>query len=173
MNKQFLLLRNFLTPTSDGILVSFDTETYQDQFGNSKIRITNKQYKTLKDFGGDTEMFKNQVRINALAYGLARSRKSNGRLNLDDLQRASKAINLDTGSQKGILAGLVEAVNELARNGEKFISGYYQAGGTQVNPDWEGNFGYLNPDQQKALKNSNNQKKGVFWKNSSLMLMLI
>jgi len=155
------LAQELLTPTSEGILVSFDTETYQDQFGNSKIRITNKQYKTLKDFGGDTEMFKNQVRINALAYGLARSRKSNGRLNLDDLQRASKAINLDTGSQKGILAGLVEAVNELARNGEKFISGYYQAGGTQVNPDWEV-FG-LNPDQQKALK-TQITKEGVFGK---------
>ena len=155
------IAQELLNPTSKGVLVGFDTEIYQDQFGNAKIKVTNKQYKTIEDFGGDTEMFKNQVRINALAYGLARSRKSNGRLNLDDLQRASQAINLDSGSQKAILAGLVEAVNELARNGEKFIKGYYQAGGTQVNPDWEV-FG-LNPKEQKSLRDQIT-KEGVFSK---------
>ena len=43
----------------------------------------------------------------------------------------------------------------------RYLSGYYQAGGTQVNPDWEV-FG-LNPDQQKALK-TQITKEGVFGK---------
>lgn len=144
------IAQELLNPSSKGVLVGFDYETKRDIYGKEYYEVVNKQYKTLDDFNGNEEMFANQVRINALAYGLARSRKSNGRLNLDDLQRASSAINLDIGSQDAILRGLTEAVNELIRNGEKFISGYYQAGGTQINPNWEV-FG-LTVDQQKALK---------------------
>ena len=144
------IAQELLNPADGKILVSFDKVLKQDAFGKNYYEITNKQYKTLKDFGGDVEMFKNQVRINALAYGLARSRKSNGRLNLDDLERASKAINLDRGSQQQVVAGLVEAVNELSRSGQKFIDGYYRAGGTQENADWKV-FGY-DIDQQQKLK---------------------
>jgi hypothetical protein len=42
----------------------------------------------------DTDLPLNQARANAIIYAIARARKSSGRLNLDDIQRAAQDLNL-------------------------------------------------------------------------------
>ena len=42
----------------------------------------------------DTDLPVNQARANAIIYAIARARKSSGRLNLDDIQRAAQDLNL-------------------------------------------------------------------------------
>ena len=42
----------------------------------------------------DEDLFKNAVKINSLIYAVARARKPTGRLNVDDIKKASEAINL-------------------------------------------------------------------------------
>lgn len=146
-------MREMLNPGSKGILVDYEVETYRDEFtGEPRQRIVegSKVYKKLSDFNDQKDIFQNQVRINSLAYALARSRKSSGRLNLDDLERASKAINIDSGNQESVVNGLLAAVNELTYNGKKFLENYYRAGGIEVNKDWEA-FG-LTADQQQQYK---------------------
>ena len=42
----------------------------------------------------DTELPANEVRANSIIYAIARARKSSGRLNLDDIERAAKDLNI-------------------------------------------------------------------------------
>ena len=42
----------------------------------------------------DTELSANEVRANAIIYAIARARKSSGRLNLDDIERAAQDLNI-------------------------------------------------------------------------------
>ena len=42
----------------------------------------------------DTELSANEVRANSIIYAIARARKSSGRLNLDDIERAAKDLNI-------------------------------------------------------------------------------
>ena len=44
--------------------------------------------------GYDADLPKNEVRVQSLIYALARARKSSGRLNKDDIERASLTLNL-------------------------------------------------------------------------------
>ncbi len=90
------------------------------------------------------ELAENRVRINAIAYAVARARKSSGRLNLDDIKRAYESLKI-TGfvDSKTVIAGLVTVREELrlANNDLKVLyefnkgtypSGYTSAG--QINP---------------------------------------
>ena len=54
----------------------------------------------------DPEITKMEVRAQSLIYALARSRKSSGRLNKDDIERAALTLNLYGKSDKGIDASL-------------------------------------------------------------------
>ena len=60
------------------------------------------------------ELAENRVRINAIAYAVARARKSSGRLNLDDIKRAYESLKI-TGfvDSKTVIAGLVTVREEL------------------------------------------------------------
>ena len=101
---------------------------------------------------------------------MARSRKSSGRLNLDDLERASKAININRGSRESVVNGLLAAVNELTYNGKKFLENYYRAGGIQTNKDWEP-FGLTATQQEQYKDQLRNQylASTYFPENKSLL----
>ena len=85
------------------------------------------------------ELAENRVRINAIAYAVARARKSSGRLNLDDIKRAYESLKI-TGfvDSKTVIAGLITVREELrlANNDMKvlyeFNKGTYPQGYTGV-----------------------------------------
>ena len=85
------------------------------------------------------ELAENRVRINAIAYAVARARKSSGRLNLDDIKRAYESLKI-TGfvDSKTVIAGLITVREELrlANNDMKvlyeFNKGVYPQGYTGV-----------------------------------------
>jgi hypothetical protein len=51
----------------------------------------------------DTELPANEVRANSIIYAIARARKSSGRLNLDDIERAAKDLNIYGDSSVDVL----------------------------------------------------------------------
>lgn len=54
----------------------------------------------------DTKIPENEARAQAIIYALARARKSSGRLNLDDIQRAAETLNIYNDSSTAILTKL-------------------------------------------------------------------
>ncbi len=87
-----------------------------------------------KDFY-DPELEKNEVRAQSLIYALARSRKASGRLNKDDIERASLTLNLYGKSDYGIDASLEVVQGELQTYLENEVSklkqGYFNANNTR------------------------------------------
>ncbi len=51
----------------------------------------------------DTELSANEVRANSIIYAIARARKSSGRLNLDDIERAAQDLNIYGDSSVDVL----------------------------------------------------------------------
>ena len=84
-----------------------DTDVAQDIFGISKY---------------DPEIPKNEVRTQSLIYALARARKTTGRLNKDDVERASLTLNLYGKSDLGVKASLEVIQVELQNYLEGLIS---------------------------------------------------
>jgi hypothetical protein len=85
------------------------------------------------------EIAENRVRIQAIAYAVARARKSSGRLNLDDIKRAYESLKITgTLDSKSVTAGLIAVREELrlANNDLKvlyeFNKGTYPSGYTPV-----------------------------------------
>jgi len=54
----------------------------------------------------DTKIPENEARAQAIIYALARARKSSGRLNLDDIERAAETLNIYNDSSHAILTKL-------------------------------------------------------------------
>ena len=108
------------------------------------------------------ELAENRVRINAIAYAVARARKSSGRLNLDDIKRAYESLKI-TGfvDSKTVIAGLITVREELrlANNDMKvlyeFNKGIYPQGYTGV-----------------ATINPKNLPKGFFDENGDIQLTM-
>ena len=67
--------------TKDGFVPAFESAEEQDKI-----------IKKLRWF--DTDLPLNEARANAIIYAIARARKSSGRLNLDDIERAAKDLNI-------------------------------------------------------------------------------
>ena len=89
----------------------------KDQFGNEFFESEeDKQaiFKKLRFF--DTELPANEVRANAIIYAIARSRKSSGRLNLDDIERAAKDLNIYGDSSADVIAKIDVITQELKAN---------------------------------------------------------
>ena len=61
----------------------------------------------------DTKIPENEARAQAIIYALARARKSTGRLNLDDIERAAETLNIYNDSSKAILTKLKVVQDEL------------------------------------------------------------
>jgi len=61
----------------------------------------------------DTKIPENEARAQAIIYALARARKSSGRLNLDDIERAAETLNIYNDSSQAILTKLKVVEEEL------------------------------------------------------------
>ena len=61
----------------------------------------------------DTKIPENEARAQAIIYALARARKSSGRLNLDDIERAAATLNIYNDSSQAILTKLKVVEEEL------------------------------------------------------------
>ena len=61
----------------------------------------------------DTKIPENEARAQAIIYALARARKSTGRLNLDDIERAAETLNIYNDSSTAILTKLKVVQDEL------------------------------------------------------------
>ena len=84
--------------------------------GRSPEEEKNLIFKKLRLF--DTELPANQVRANAIIYAIARARKSSGRLNLDDIERAAKDLNIYGDSSADVIAkiGVLRTKLIISRN---------------------------------------------------------
>lgn len=73
-------------------------------------------FKKLRFF--DTDLPANQVRANSIIYAIARARKASGRLNLDDIERAAKDLNIYGDSSVDVIAkiGVLRTQLERSRN---------------------------------------------------------
>lgn len=96
---------------------------------------------TSQTFWGEfkPELAQNRVRINAIAYAVARSRKSSGRLNLDDIKRAYESLKV-TGAvdSKSVIAGLLQVRRELASANRDLKSLYRNNKGTYLDsPEYQ------------------------------------
>ena len=61
----------------------------------------------------DTELPANEVRANSIIYAIARARKSSGRLNLDDIERAAKDLNIYGDSSVDVMVKIKELRRQL------------------------------------------------------------
>ena len=61
----------------------------------------------------DTELPANEVRANSIIYAIARARKSSGRLNLDDIERAAKDLNIFGDSSVDVMTKIKELRRQL------------------------------------------------------------
>jgi hypothetical protein len=73
-------------------------------------------FKKLRFF--DTDLPANQVRANSIIYAIARARKSSGRLNLDDIERAAKDLNIYGDSSADVLSKIGVLRTQLERSRE-------------------------------------------------------
>ncbi len=83
----------------------------------------------------DEDLFKNAVKINSLIYAVARARKPTGRLNVDDIKKASEAIQLYQGGERGVQAALRAVREELADAGQGKVKELIQVDATRAQYD--------------------------------------
>jgi hypothetical protein len=141
---------SILTNTLDNVAANFSDGKIETFEGSGEFADVNALFdpnsQESQQFWGEfkPELAENRVRINAIAYAVARARKSSGRLNLDDIKRAYESLKI-TGfvDSKTVIAGLVTVREELrlANNDLKvlyeFNKGTYPSGYTsvgQINP---------------------------------------
>jgi len=85
-----------------------------DKFGNSLFKSEEEKQAIFNKLGFfDTELPANEVRANAIIYAIARARKATGRLNLDDIERAAKDLNIYGDSSADVLTKISVIRNEL------------------------------------------------------------
>ena len=141
---------SILTNTLQNVQANFSDGRIETSEGSGEFADVNALFdpnsQESQQFWGEfkPELAENRVRINAIAYAVARARKSSGRLNLDDIKRAYESLKI-TGfvDSKTVIAGLTTVREELrlANNDLKvlyeFNKGTYPSGYTsvgQINP---------------------------------------
>ena len=82
----------------------FGDPRFEGTDGRSAEQEKQMIFKKLRFF--DTDLPANQVRANSIIYAIARARKSSGRLNLDDIERAAKDLKI------GVLRNQLERSRE-------------------------------------------------------------
>tara|TARA_A100001015_G_scaffold286787_1_gene355872 strand:- start:4305 stop:6362 length:2058 start_codon:yes stop_codon:yes gene_type:complete len=132
---------SILTNTLQNVQSSFGDGLIETAEGSGEFVNVNDFFdpnsESSQQFWGDfkPQLAENRVRINAIAYALARARKASGRLNLDDIRRAYESLKI-TGfiDSKTVIAGLQTVREELrlANNDLKvlyeFNKGTYPSG---------------------------------------------
>ena len=90
---------------SEDLSLHFEGDTEAERQAN-KTKIFNRlQF--------DRKIPENEARAQAIIYALARARKSSGRLNLDDIERAAETLNIYNDSSQAILTKLKVVEQEL------------------------------------------------------------
>jgi len=90
---------------SEDLSLHFEGDTQAERQAN-KTKIFNRlQF--------DKKIPENEARAQAIIYALARARKSSGRLNLDDIERAAETLNIYNDSSQAILTKLKVVEEEL------------------------------------------------------------
>jgi len=90
---------------SEDLSLHFEGDTEAERQAN-KTKIFNRlQF--------DSKIPENEARAQAIIYALARARKSSGRLNLDDIERAAETLNIYNDSSQAILTKLKVVEQEL------------------------------------------------------------
>jgi len=85
-----------------------------DKFGNPLFKNEEEKQAIFNKLGFfDTDLPANEVRANAIIYAIARARKATGRLNLDDIERAAKDLNIFGDSSADVLTKIDVIRNEL------------------------------------------------------------
>ena len=77
-------------------------------------------FKKLRLF--DSDLPANQVRANSIIYAIARARKSSGRLNLDDIERAAKDLNIYGDSSADVISKIGVLRTQLERSREDALA---------------------------------------------------
>jgi len=91
--------------------------------GRTKEEERDLIYSKLKFF--DTELPANEVRANNIIYAIARARKSSGRLNLDDIERAAKDLNIYGDSAPDVLTKITELRRQLMKSRQNDLAQIY------------------------------------------------
>ena len=95
--------------TKNGFVPAFESAEEQDKI-----------IKKLRWF--DTDLPLNEARANAIIYAIARARKSSGRLNLDDIERAAKDLNIYGDSSADVIAKIGVLRTQLERSREDALA---------------------------------------------------
>ena len=92
----------------------FGEDLFEGTNGRSSAQEKEMIFKKLRFF--DTDLPANQVRANSIIYAIARARKSSGRLNLDDIERAAKDLNIYGDSSVDVIAKIGVLRTQLERS---------------------------------------------------------
>ena len=99
-----------------GGLNIYGESLFEGTDGRSAAKEKELIFKKLRFF--DTDLPANQVRANSIIYAIARARKSSGRLNLDDIERAAKDLNIYGDSSADVLSKIGVLRTQLERSRE-------------------------------------------------------
>ena len=90
---------------SEDLSLHFEGDTEAERQRNKDLIFNRLQF--------DRKIPENEARAQAIIYALARARKSSGRLNLDDIERAAETLNIYNDSSQAILVKLKVVQDEL------------------------------------------------------------
>jgi hypothetical protein len=99
---------------------AFGEQRFEGTNGRSAEEEKQLIFKKLRLF--DSDLPANQVRANSIIYAIARARKSSGRLNLDDIERAAKDLNIYGDSSADVIAKIGILRTQLTRSREDALA---------------------------------------------------
>jgi hypothetical protein len=140
----------------------FGDQLFEGTNGRNAEQEKNLIFRKLRLF--DTELPANQVRANAIIYAIARARKSSGRLNLDDIERAAKDLNIYGDSSADVIAkiGVLRTQLVRSRNDNLGMIQYMYGTGKDNFYDKLIDMGYASYDRDKTRGYVTNPKSDYY-----------
>jgi hypothetical protein len=140
----------------------FGDQLFEGTNGRNAEQEKNLIFRKLRLF--DTELPANQVRANAIIYAIARARKSSGRLNLDDIERAAKDLNIYGDSSADVIAkiGVLRTQLVRSRNDNLGMIQYMYGQGKDNFYDKLIDMGYASYDRDKTRGYVTNPKSDYY-----------
>jgi len=99
---------------------AFGEQRFEGTGGRTADQEKEAIFKKLRLF--DSDLPANQVRANSIIYAIARARKSSGRLNLDDIERAAKDLNIYGDSSADVISKIGVLRTQLERSREDALA---------------------------------------------------
>jgi len=99
---------------------AFGEQRFEGTNGRTADQEKQAIFKKLRLF--DSDLPANQVRANSIIYAIARARKSSGRLNLDDIERAAKDLNIYGDSSADVISKIGVLRTQLERSREDALA---------------------------------------------------